>query len=57
MQTATASEGYSSKSEDRVVILQQANTVILVVADGAGGLSGGAETAEVALNILVYRVS
>ena len=57
MQTATAGEGYSSKSEDRVVILQQANTVILAVADGAGGLSGGAEAAEVALELLVHRVS
>ena len=45
-QTAFVSEGQHGPSQDRVRIFHENHRLVIVVADGAGGVAGGEEAAE-----------
>ena len=44
--TAMASQSYRKQSQDRADVIEHADGVVIVVADGAGGMSGGSEAAD-----------
>ncbi|MFW6189634.1 MAG: protein phosphatase 2C domain-containing protein [Planctomycetota bacterium] len=44
--TAVAVEGAAGRNEDRAAVFDRPEGRVLVVADGAGGIAGGAEAAE-----------
>lgn len=46
MQLSTATAAHAARSEDRVVTRERDEVVAIVLADGAGGRSGGAEAAD-----------
>jgi PPM family protein phosphatase len=45
-ETATITEAYQRRCEDRVAVFEDTDRVVLVVADGAGGMSQGDQAAE-----------
>lgn len=47
--TAQITEAYRSRGQDRVAIIEHASGIVAVLADGAGGTSGGAEAADTLL--------
>ena len=51
MQIAEIIEGSGGKCEDRLRVFDAPVGLVLVVADGAGGIGGGAEAAEAAVRI------
>jgi PPM family protein phosphatase len=48
-------EGWGPVLEDRAEVIPAGDSLLLVVADGAGGLSGGAEAAELVVRLLRER--
>lgn len=50
-------EGWKRDVEDRARILQLTDRVVIALADGAGGMSGAAEAAEIVVNSLVGLAS
>lgn len=52
MRTATASESPQKHTEDRLLVREAGDRILMVVADGAGGRSGGAEAADRTIQIL-----
>ena len=50
-------QGAEGRGQDRVHIGDLSDGLLLVVADGAGGTSGGAEAAELAVRLIVERTS
>src|SRR5262249_30412703 len=49
--TAKRLESYREKSEDRAEILTLGDVTVLVLADGAGGRPGGAQAAEMVVQV------
>lgn len=52
IETAKIAEGYKSEIEDKVEIIELADGVVIVVADGAGGTGGGANAANTVVRIV-----
>jgi len=50
-QTAKIVEAYLSRPEDRAEVIPLPSGLLIVVADGVGGISGGAEAADLAVSI------
>ena len=48
-QTAQITEAYGTRGQDRVAVIEHPAGIVAVVADGAGGTSGGAEAADTLL--------
>jgi serine/threonine protein phosphatase PrpC len=48
-QTTKITQGYRSRCQDRVDIIDHATGIVLALADGAGGISGGEEAADTML--------
>jgi serine/threonine protein phosphatase PrpC len=54
-ETGLASEAGGPENQDRGAVIEQPNGLLLVVADGAGGLGGGAEAAERVVELVRER--
>ncbi len=55
--TTMVVEGAGPRNEDRAAVIEHHSQTILVVADGAGGMSGGAEAAEMVLRMLRNKLT
>ena len=52
MELASVIKGSGSRCEDRLGVFHESVGTVLVVADGAGGMSGGAEAADLAVRLV-----
>jgi serine/threonine protein phosphatase PrpC len=57
LEVARASRGAGSEMQDRLAAITVPDATVIVVADGAGGVAGGAEAAELVLEFLSDRAA
>jgi PPM family protein phosphatase len=55
-QTDLATATTNSKNQDRATVLEYPQGLLLIIADGAGGMGGGAEAAELVIQIVKEMV-
>ncbi|OAD19480.1 protein serine/threonine phosphatase, partial [Candidatus Thiomargarita nelsonii] len=51
-ETKLATEAAFSENQDRAAIIEHSNGLLLVIADGVGGMAGGREAAELAIQLV-----
>jgi len=55
-QTDLATAAANSKNQDRATFLEYPQGLLLIIADGAGGMGGGAEAAELVIQIVKEQI-
>jgi len=51
-ETGLATEGSGPENQDRAGVVERPTGLVLVVADGVGGIGGGAEAAQLVIDLL-----